>query len=313
MEEKATFAGGCFWCIESAFMKENGVLSTRSGYTGGTVINPSYEEVCSGTTGHFEAVEILFDPEKITFNQLLDIFWRHIDPLDDGGQFFDRGSQYRTAVFYHDFHQKVWAEKSKNALQSLFAKPIATKILPADIFYPAEEYHQKYCYKQPQRYEAYRKGHESSLKRIWEDKKRDHGSEQLKETLTSLQYHVTQEEGTEPPFRNDYWDNKEEGIYVDIISGVPLFLSSDKFDSKSGWPSFTKPLDTSEIIENEDYKLGVPRTEVKSVSSGAHLGHVFSDGPKPTGLRYCINSASLRFIPKDKLREQGYEEFLRYF
>lgn len=313
MEEQATLAGGCFWCIESAFMDLTGIIKTRSGYTGGIIPNPTYEEVCQGKTGHLEAVEITFDPERITFWQILDYFWRHIDPLDSGGQFFDRGSQYRTVIFYHNEAQKAVAEKSKAKIAKLFNRPVATEILPAEPFYPAEDYHQGYCKKQPAHYRQYSKGHEARLKELWEDKQMDFSSSELKERLTPLQYKVTQEEATEPPFKNEYWDHKEAGIYVDIVTGEPLFISLDKFDSGCGWPSFTKPIKKESINERDDWKLGVQRTEVRSKLSDSHLGHVFPDGPLPTGQRYCINSAALRFIPKEKMVEEGYGEYVSLF
>ncbi|MFJ8265655.1 peptide-methionine (S)-S-oxide reductase MsrA [Peribacillus asahii] len=312
--ELATFAGGCFWCMVSPFDELPGIKGVISGYTGGHKANPTYEEVCTDTTGHYEAVQISFDSAVMSYQKLLDLFWQQIDPTDAAGQFNDRGLSYRTAIFFHSEEQRILAETSKAKLaeSGRFKKPIVTAVLPAGPFYKAEEKHQHYYKRNPFHYNLYKEG-SGRAKFIRENWKRQKSDEELRKELTPIQYEVTRKNATEPPFQNEYWNHTEEGIYVDIISGEPLFSSIDKYDAGCGWPSFTKPLRRTELEEKFDTSHGMRRIEVRAKASDAHLGHVFDDGPGPDRARYCINSAALRFVPKNKLQEKGYGEFLSLF
>jgi len=345
----ATFAGGCFWCVEAGYEKIPGVAEAVSGYAGGDEPDPNYQQVSSGRTGHTEAVQVYYDPDVITYEGLLQGLWRMMNPTDAKGQFVDRGQQYRPAIFYHNAEQKRLAETAKQELQAsgVYKNPVVIEITPLKTFYAAEKYHQDYYKKNPVRYnlytfnsgryqfieDVYGKDYELDFSQFKPEAKAVDSAEKtaeksagmkgfdpqafvkpdsdtLKQRLTSTQYEITQNDGTERAFSNPYWDNKQPGIYVDVVSGEPLFSSRDKYKSGTGWPSFTRPLSPDMVVEKEDNGFFMKRTEIRSRFADSHLGHVFNDGPAPTGLRYCMNSAAMKFIPLEEMADAGYGDWI---
>ncbi|GAB6929004.1 peptide-methionine (R)-S-oxide reductase MsrB [Paenibacillus sp. JCM 10914] len=310
----ATFAGGCFWCMVKPFDGLPGILSVVLGYTGGHTENPTYEEVGMETTGHYEAVQVTFDPALFPYSRLLDVYWRLIDPMDAGGQFMDRGGSYRAAIFVHDGEQREQAEASRHALSlsGRFKGKVVTPILPAGAFYPAEDVHQQYYnthrYDYNRYYEASGRG--SFAERHW---KQSQDKTALRKRLSALQYAVTQEETDEPAYNNPYWNNAKQGIYVDVITGDPLFSSADQYGAGTGLPAFSRPLHEGFIRKKADLRGGKVRTALYGRLSDAYLGHLYHNGPQPGGLHYQVNSASLRFVPKEELVQAGYQSYLPHF
>ena len=296
-------AGGCFWGIEKYLSLIPGVLETEAGYANGSKPGPAYEDVCTGTTGFAETVRVKYDSEKIGLTEILELFYRVIDPTSVNRQGGDIGEQYRTGIYYEDEADQPIISGSLTLLGESLDKPVAIELKKLENFYPAEMYHQKYLDKNPGGYCHIDNRHFASA----ETYVGKSDSESLKARLTDIQYEVTQRDATEPPFQNEYYNNFEPGIYVDIVDGTPLFVSDDKFESGCGWPSFSRPIDDNLLKTLPDNSFGRKRTEVRSAAADSHLGHVFDDGPESLGgLRYCINSASLRFIPKADMQAQGY-------
>lgn len=307
-------AGGCFWGTEKFLGEIRGVVETEVGYVNGDVPDPTYEIVCSDQSGYAEAVRVVYDRSVLTTETLLETFFLAIDPTSVNRQGNDRGTQYRTGIYYSDPADAEVVAKCLEALQAQYSRPIAVEGIPLRNFYRAEEYHQDYLAKNPSGYchispALFRKAREANPPA--EPRFRRHTNEELRSRLTDLEYRVTQEAETEAPYSNAYDREFRPGIYVDVTTGEPLFLSRDKYDSGCGWPAFTRPIHDSLLVESVDLSHGMRRTEVKSRLGQAHLGHVFEDGPRDRGgLRYCINSASLRFIPLEEMEAKGYGDYI---
>lgn len=310
--EDIWFAGGCFWGVEAYMARIYGVYDVTSGYAGGTIENPTYEEVLTGDTGYAETVHLRYDPERVTLEELLDRYFLIIDPTLVDQQGNDRGNQYRTAIFYDDPSAVSTIDEVIAMEQKKYDEPIVTEVEPLTNYYLAENYHQDYLEKNPDGYchVDFTSLEDQQIPQLIDPldyPKPD--EEEIRAMLTDEQYRVTQEDGTEPAFDNEYDAHYEPGIYVDVVTGEPLFSSRDKYDSKTGWPSFTKPIDPAVVTEHEDLSLFGMRTEIRSRAGDSHLGHVFEDGPEEAGgLRYCMNSAALRFVPLDEMEAQGYGE-----
>lgn len=306
MKREIFLAGGCFWGLEKYLENIGGVLYTEVGYANGITKDPTYEEVCYNNTGHAETVKVIYDDSKISLDFLLDLYYDVINPTSVNRQGGDVGSQYRTGIYFTDDKDEEIAIRSISKLQNNYNEKIAIEVMPLLNYYKAEEYHQKYLNKNPAGYCHISSDKFEKVKFIKKP------NDELKRILSPTQYKVTQENATEPPFQNEYYNHFEEGIYIDITSNQPLFISTDKFESGCGWPSFSKPINDDLIKEITDRSHGMIRTEVRSKLGDSHLGHVFDDGPKERGgLRYCINSASLRFIPKKDLEKEGFGEYIK--
>lgn len=312
-------AGGCFWGLEAYLELLDGVEFTQVGYANGDTLGPTYEDVCYHNTGHAETVYVRFDEDRLPLPRLLAYFFRAIDPTTLNRQGSDRGVQYRSGIYYMDESMKPVIDAAIDELQKSIRAMVVVEVRPLRNYWPAEEYHQHYLAKNPHGYchvdlsvldadpGAKRNRHSAAAA----EKYPRPDQQNIREKLTSLQYRVTQEEATEPPFTNEFEDNHRAGLYVDVVTGEPLFSSRDKYDSGSGWPSFTRPVSPGVIIAKADHSLYPPRVEIRSRSGNSHLGHVFDDGPPDRGgRRYCLNSAALRFIPLEKLAEEGYGDYI---
>jgi peptide methionine sulfoxide reductase msrA/msrB len=310
MEKNIFFAGGCFWGIERYFSLIPGVTATEAGYANGHIDNPTYEQVCLGDSGFAETVKVSYDEKRVSLVFLLTAFFEVIDPFSLNRQGSDVGVQYRTGIYTDDPRTLDIVARYVQNLRRKFKRKIATEVLSLSNYYPAEEYHQKYLEHNQNGYCHIYNSVFEKLKSLKQSGYAHKSDEELKQNLSDLQYRVTQENATEKAFENEYYNEFREGIYVDITTGEPLFVSADKFDAGCGWPAFSKPISSALVAEFEDRRDFKPLAEIRSVTGNAHLGHVFDDGPKELGgLRYCINSASLRFIPKEEMEQAGYGNY----
>jgi len=302
-------AGGCFWGIEHLMQSIPGVIYAKSGYANGyRAEDATYQKICTTDTGFRETVRVEYDPQQVSLDALLLAYFYVIDPTIQNRQGNDVGSQYQTGVYYTNDRAKENVERIAEIERSR-SREFHVEIGPLLNFYPAEEYHQDYLANNPGGYchiplEEIRLF--SSL-RIDPGDYQKPAAEAIRDKLTQEQYTVTQESGTEYPFYNEFWNLFEKGIYVDIVTGEPLFSSTDKYESSCGWPAFTKPIEAPSVVYLEDSSHGMQRIEVRSRAGNSHLGHVFLDDPEsPNGVRFCINSASLRFIPYAHMEAEGY-------
>lgn len=299
-------AGGCFWGLEAYMNKINGVVDVTSGYANGKTENPTYEDLIFNDSGHAETVHVQYDSGRTDLRTLLLYYFRVIDPTSLNRQGNDLGVQYRTGIYYTSEDEITIIESVIAEEQEKYKEDIVVEVLPLEHYYLAEEYHQDYLIKNPNGYCHIDIGLADEII-IDASRYKKPSDEELREKLTEIQYMVTQENQTEYAFSNEYWDLYEPGLYVDVATGEPLFLSNDKFESGCGWPSFSKPITKDVVVYIKDNSYNMERIEVRSRAGDSHLGHVFDDGPEEAGgLRYCINSASIRFIPRSEMETEGY-------
>ena len=309
-------AGGCFWGLEKLMQSIPGVTDAVSGYANGSgEEDANYKTVVKGQTGFRETVKVTYDPEQVSLDAMLLSYFYVIDPTVENRQGNDVGSQYQTGVYYTDEASRKTVERI-TALERGRRKKFVVEIGPLVNFFPAEEYHQDYLDKDPNGYCHIPRAEIELFSRLRIDPGdyKKPAAEAIRDKLTDEQYRVTQESATEYPFRNEFWNQFEKGIYVDVVTGEPLFSSADKFESSCGWPAFSRPIEKPAVVELPDDSHGMRRTEVRSRAGDSHLGHVFTgDRESPNGVRYCINSASLRFIPYEKMEQEGYGELMSLF